>query len=149
MTVVRYEPWSVVNQLQRDINRALEASLGGGAGEDASNVVTSQWMPTVDIREEPDRFILFADIPGVDPKEVEITMENGVLTLKGARAVEDEQTRASFTRIERARGNFHRRFSLPDTADAGRISARGMHGVIEITIPKHEKVQPRRITVEA
>jgi len=147
MAVVRYEPWPLFNQLQSEINRLFESRAGGGA-EDSSTVVTSHWMPTVDIREDADRFVLFADIPGVDTKDIEITMENGVLTIRGERKLESEEERQGYKRMERARGTFYRRFSLPDSADPERVSARGKNGVLEVTIPKHERVQPRKIAVE-
>jgi HSP20 family protein len=92
--------------------------------------------------------VLLADIPGVDPKDIEITMEKGILCIKGERRTESREELEGFKRIERARGTFYRRFSLPDSADAERISARGRDGVLEVVIPKQEKVQPRRITVE-
>ena len=147
MTVLRYEPWTLVNQLQNEINRLFESRVAGNA-EDNSTVVTSHWMPAVDIREDADRFVLFADIPGVDAKDIEISMENGVLTIRGERKPESEEEREGYKRMERARGTFYRRFSLPDSADPERISARGKNGVLEVTIPKHSRVQPRRITVE-
>ncbi len=147
MTVIRYEPGSLFNQLQSEINRLFESRLGPG-GEDSSTVVTSHWMPAVDIREEADRFVLYADVPGVDPKDIEVTMENGVLTIRGERKLEAEEEREGYKRMERSRGTFYRRFSLPDSADPERVSARGKNGVLEVTIPKHERVQPRKISVE-
>ena len=146
MTVIRYEPGSLYNQLQNEINRLFESRVGP-AGEDSSTVVTSHWMPAVDIREETDRFVLYADVPGVDPKDIEVTMENGVLTIRGERKLESEEEREGYKRTERARGTFYRRFSLPDSADPERVSARGKNGVLEVTIPKHERVQPRKISV--
>lgn len=149
MTVVRYEPWNLYSQLSKEMNRLLESHLSPEAPADNSSVVTSHWSPAVDIKEEPERFVLLADVPGVDPKAIEITMEDGVLTIKGERALESAEEREGFKRVERARGTFYRRFSLPDTADAERITARGQHGVLEVVIPKQEKVQPRKITVES
>ncbi len=149
MTVYRFEPWNLYRQLQNDINRALESSLAGTGEEDSSSVVTSHWTPPVDIEEEKDRFVLYADIPGVEPGQISITMDDGVLTIKGERAQESEQERETYKRMERARGIFYRRFSLPDTADAERISAKGNNGVLEVVIPKQERLQPRRIAVEA
>ena len=146
MTVIRYEPGSLFNQLQNEINRLFESRVGP-AGEDSSTVVTSHWMPAVDIREETDRFVLYADVPGVDPKDIEVTMENGVLTIRGERKLESEEEREGYKRTERARGTFYRRFSLPDSADPERVSARGKNGVLEVTIPKHERVQQRKISV--
>ena len=142
----RYEPWGAVRQLQNEMNRAFGQTLT--EGEDGSNVVTSGWMPAVDIKEQDDRFEICADIPGVEPEEIEVTMENNVLTLKGERKLETRDgDDKGYRRVERVYGTFYRRFSLPDTADAEKISATGKNGVIEIMIPKKATVQPKRITV--
>lgn len=114
---------------------------------DNSSVVTSQWAPRVDIKEEDQRFVIFADVPGVDPASIEVSMEKGILTIKGERAVEKQEQSGRFTRVERAHGRFHRRFALPDSADADNISAAGKHGVLEIVIPKKAEKAPRRITI--
>ena len=102
----------------------------------------------MDIKEETERFLIHADIPGVDPKDIEVHMENGVLTIQGRREKETREEREGFKRIERARGSFLRRFTLPDTADSEKITAKCNNGVLEVSIPKHNKVQPRKITVE-
>jgi HSP20 family protein len=81
--------------------------------------------------------------------DIEITMEKGVLTVRGERKLEKEEDRSGFRRIERSRGTFYRRFSLPDSADAERIQAKSRDGVLEIVIPKQEKSQPRKIAVQA
>ena len=148
MSLVRYEPWNLLRKFHDDLDTLFsEAPLNRQAGRDLSNVATSAWAPAVDIKEEQDRFVLTADVPGVDPKDIEVSMENGVLTIKGERNWSDQQEREGYKRIERAYGQFYRRFSLPDTADAERISARGLNGVLEVVIPKQEKTKPRRIEV--
>ena len=151
MTLTRYEPWSLLDRLQRDLGGLglYDSLFADRTDADNSNIATSHWRPAVDISEEDDRFVIHADLPGVDPKEIEITMENGVLTLKGERKVENKEESKGYTRIERAHGTFYRRFSLPDTADADRIEAKGKNGVLEITLPKHEKKQPKRISVKS
>lgn len=116
--------------------------------EDSSMVETSHWAPAVDIKEEPTRFVLFADIPGVDPKDIEISMENGILTIKGERNATHTEESEGYTRIERSKGSFYRRFALPDTANADKISAEGKHGVLRIIIPKREKTAAKKIKVE-
>ncbi len=105
---------------------------------DQSNVVTSQWAPRVDIKEEDDCFVIFADVPGVDPKEIEVHMDNGILSIKGERSSErkDQASNGRFTRVERSHGLFYRRFALPDSANAEGITAKGRQGVLEIKIPK-------------
>jgi len=148
MNVVRYEPWGLLRRFQDDVNQLFGESRTGLAGEgDQSSIVTSNWTPAVDIKEEDERFVLEADIPGVDPKDIEVTMDNGVLTIKGERKHESEEEANGYKRIERSYGTFYRRFSLPDSADAERVSAKGKDGVLEVSIPKLEKVQPRKITV--
>ncbi len=144
MSMMRYEPWTLMNQLQNEMSRMIDPRLTR-AQED--NVVTSDWVPAVDIKEEDGRFLIAADIPGVEPKDIDVHMENGLLTLRGTRSFESSEENDGYKRVERARGSFYRRFSLPDTADADRISAKCSNGVLEIVIPKHEKVQPRKITV--
>lgn len=149
MAITRYyDPWAMMTQLQNEMNKLFETRMGRYSGEDSGNVVTSQWTPAVDIKEEKDRFVIFADLPGVDPKDIEITMEKGTISIKGERRIDTEEERENYTRVERARGIFYRRFTLPDTADVEKISARSKNGVLEITIPKHERLQPRKITVE-
>ncbi len=125
------------------LNRVAQLDEG-----DQSNVVTSQWAPRVDIKEESERFLIQADIPGVDPKDIEIAMDKGVLSIKGERNTESRDSTERYTRVERARGVFYRRFALPDTADAAGIRATGRHGVLEISIPKRPESSPRRIEVE-
>jgi len=148
MNVVRYEPWGSLRRFQDGVNQLLSESRFGSAAEgDPSNIVTSTWTPAVDIKEEDEGFVLKADVPGVDPKDIEVTMDKGVLTVKGERKHELEEEADGYKRVERSYGTFHRRFSLPDSADAERVTAKGKDGVLEVFIPKHEKVQPRRITV--
>ena len=142
-----YDPWNLIRQLRDDMNRALAPATNGS--EDGSSVLTSRWAPAVDIKEEKDRFVVSADIPGVEPADIEVTMENGMLTIRGERSFEKEDDGKSYRRVERVYGSFHRRFSLPDTADAEGIVARGKNGVLEIVIPKKETVQPKRIEVAA
>jgi HSP20 family protein len=151
MALVRYEPWNLLDRLQKEFNRQdlIDPYAGRDVGDDSSDVVTSRWRPAVDIKEEEDRFVIYADLPGVDPKDIEITMEQGVLTLKGERSEETKEEHEGYKRVERVSGSFYRRFSLPDTADAERIEAKGKNGVLEITLPKHEKLQPRKITVKS
>lgn len=150
MNVVRYDPWNTFEKLNHELNTLFsQRGVARNSDGDDSNVVTSRWTPAVDIREEQNQFVLMADIPGVDPKNIDITMENGVLTVKGERTQESREERNGFKRVERIHGTFYRRFSLPDSADAENISAKGENGVLTISIPKKEKAQPRRISVAA
>lgn len=147
MNVIRYEPLNVLRRLNEEVGRLFDESYYGYPDSDQSSAVTSHWAPAVDIKEENDRFLLRADVPGVDSKDIDITMENGVLTIRGQRSREDSEEREGYKRVERVYGSFYRRFTLPDTADAEKISATSKNGVLEVSIPKQEKVQPRRIQV--
>lgn len=138
MAITRYEPWGILNQLQRELERAHE-----GEG----SIATAEWAPAVDIKEESDRFVLHADIPGVSPDEIEVNMEDGVLTIKGEKKTEAKTEKENYKRVERTYGSFYRRFSLPDSADGEAISAKSKHGVLEIVIPKQAAVMPKKINV--
>lgn len=146
MAAVLYrQPWSVHQELFNEVNRFFNRT---GANDTAS-APTAEWSPSVDIQEYTDKFVLNADVPGVDPASIEITLEKGVLTLAGTREQTVEKTGAERRLVERTAGRFHRRFTLPDTVDAESISASGRNGVLEVVVPKRPQVQPRRIVVTA
>ncbi|HKJ20061.1 MAG: Hsp20/alpha crystallin family protein [Gammaproteobacteria bacterium] len=146
MSLVKYDPWLGARELQKDINR-----LFSNWNTNDSSGVTADWIPSVDINEFDDKFQLYIDVPGVDPKDVEITLESGVLTIAGERFMQAEKETENLVhrRTERGSGRFYRRFILPDTVDADNVKASDRHGVLEILIPKQAKAQPRRIEVAA
>src|SRR5215207_6628495 len=145
MARVPSDPLSLMNQWRRDIERAFE---GVDAGEPREGITAAAWAPAVDIKEEDGAYLVHADVPGVDPKDIELNMENNVLTLRGERRLESAKDEGNYRRIERVTGTFYRRFTLPDTADAEHISAKYANGVLEVRIPKQEKALPRRIEVQ-
>lgn len=109
----------------------------------------AEWNPAVDIREEPDRYLIQVDVPGVDPKDVDITLENGLLTISGERKEEKSTGDGNYQRTERFHGSFYRRFNLPDAVDADKVDARSEKGVVEITIPRSKKSKANRIPVKS
>jgi len=145
MHMVRYNPWRT-GELQNEINR-----LFNNWTDTDSNAATASWAPEVDIQEFEDRFQLFVDLPGVEPAEVEVTLDHDVLTISGERKFPPlkEGEQAINRRAERGHGSFYRRFILPETVDAENVAAKGQNGVLEISIPKQAKAQPRRIEVAA
>ena len=145
MNIRRFEPWSIVDMLHRDLDRLAARHIPASDGE----AVVTDWVPAVDIIEEKERFVLRADVPGVDPADIEVSMDAGVLTIAGQRRREPHGEDAGLQRMERASGRFFRRFSLPDTADAETISAQCRNGILEVSIPKQPQVQARRIEVQA
>ena len=129
MSLVRFEPWSLVDRINRDSQRS--------------------WVPAVDIFEEKDRFVVRADVPGVDPTNIDVNMDNGILSVSGERLAEDRSEIDGVSRFERVAGHFQRRFTLPESANADDIKAKSANGILEIVIPKQPAAQARRITVEA
>lgn len=149
MNVTRYEPWTLLNLLHRDLDQIAGRRFGiGQESTDGSNSV-ADWIPPVDIVEEKERFVLRADLPGVNPEQIDISMEHGVLSIAGERREERSEQVEGMQRVERISGKFYRRFSLPETADAEHISAKSSNGILEVTIPKQAQVQARRIAVQA
>lgn len=144
MSLIRYQPWGLMRSLQDDIDRLFESRIPS----DDTVSSTASWTPPVDIREEEERFVIHADIPGVAPEDIEVTMENGILTISGSREEANRTEKEGYRRVERLTGRFFRRFTLPDTADAEAITAKSHSGVLEVIIPKQAKVMPRKISVE-
>jgi len=141
----QYNPWFVRGRHHAGMH-AFDRFFADAAA-DAGRA--QAWTPRVDVREEESRFVILADVPGVDPSTIEIQMDDGVLALKGERKAEKLAEGGKATRLERRHGAFDRRFVLPDSADADAITATGRHGVLEIVIPKKAQAAPRRIVVNA
>src|SRR5690349_12954133 len=130
MSILRYEPWALLNRIE-------------AAARDAS------FAPAVDIHEEAQRFVVRADLPGVKPADIEVTADKGVLTLRGQRQIEQREVDGHYSRLERVSGKFVRTFTLPDNVQTDAITAQFKDGVLELAIPKVAKAEPRRIEVLA
>lgn len=135
-------PFNRLNQINRELNRFFDDRPAGQVIEGTS------WTPHVDVSEGEDGFKVTADIPGVNPEDIEISLDKGLLTVRGERSTDNEVKEENFTRRERFRGTFSRQFNLPDTADQETVSAKSVNGVLEITIPKAKKARPISISVE-
>ena len=140
MSLVHYKPINLFDQINNEMNRYMSM-------RDTAANQEHEWTPAVDIHEEDSCYMLTADIPGVNRKDVEISLEDGVLTVKGERKSEAEVTEEGYRRRERIQGTFVRQFNLPDTIDTANISAKAEDGVLTIAIPKQEKPEPKKITV--
>lgn len=138
MTVVRYEPWALLNRLHRGFDQNLE-----------NTAREARFAPAVDVHEEAGRFVVRADLPGVVPADINVTAEKGVLTLRGERKVEKREADGNYSRVERVSGKFVRTFTLPENVAADQITAQFKDGVLELAIPKVAKSEPRRIEVLA
>ncbi|MDE2221176.1 MAG: Hsp20/alpha crystallin family protein [Gammaproteobacteria bacterium] len=144
MNIVRYEPWRLVGKLHRELDQLFGDTFANTA--DGNQIVA--WTPSVDVHEEPDRYTVRADLPGVEAKDIHVTAEEGVLTIRGSRRIEQRENHKGYERLERVAGDFLRRFSLPENARAEEIKARHANGVLEVVIPKTPVVEPRRVNVE-
>lgn len=145
----RYDPFDLAREfLTGKPFRGQSISRRFDRQEDTDSEIR-RWMPMCDIQEKEDSFVLYAEIPAVDPANVEVLTENNgkILTIKGERQLEHEEERADFNLVERVSGGFKRQFILPDTADPNQITASGSRGVLKVVIKKKEKEQPVKIPV--
>jgi HSP20 family protein len=149
MTLVPYEPWNVVRKFHNDVDWLFNHSSLERPDVDGSRGASARWVPAVDITEENGQYVLRADVPGVDAKDIDITVENDTLTVKGERTAESKDKQDGYKRIERVRGSFYRRVFITHVWGGEHKSAKSNKRVVEVTIPKQEKVQPRRIKVAA
>ena len=145
--------WARIRPLTHELEQCFGPSWVARWFDDDSRGATTHsvadWSPAVDIVEDDNQYVLRADIPGVDPNDIDITMTDGALTISGTRETQSRNEQDGLKRVERFTGKFFRRFQLPDTADANSIDARSDHGVLIVTIPKQAKAQPRRIKVKS
>ena len=150
MAIVRWEPFRDLVSLQDRMNRLFNDSFRGlsGTGEDDWSL-GGTWAPAVDIYEQNGNVVLKAELPGVDAKEVDIRLENNILTLSGERKIDNEVKRESYHRVERRYGSFTRAITLPQTVDTEKVEATFDNGVLTITLPKAEAARPKTIKVEA
>lgn len=130
------QPVSLWREFHDDMDSWLTAANG-------QMEVASRWAPSVDVVEEKDSYVLKADLPGVDRKDIDIVFEDGALTVQGERKENVENEHDGYQRIERSYGSFKRTFRMPDNIDADAISAKNKNGVLEVTIPKQEKAQKK------
>ncbi len=133
MDLMHSRPFEIIKKLRQDINKIFE-----GLPSASENIFNKKqhFVPKIDIKEEKDKFTLWADIPGIDPKDVEIFIKNNTLIIQGTSFHESHDKQEGFTHIERVSGNFYREFPLPLHGDRDKITAHTKHGVLEIFIPK-------------
>jgi HSP20 family protein len=145
MAIVRWEPFRELATLQNEMNRlfntAFDTPPAGNGG------TLRRWMPSMDLVETADHFVLRADLPGMSEEDVNIEVEDRVLTVSGERKTEHEASKEGYHRIERAFGAFARSLTLPDGVNAEAVEASFDRGVLEIRIPKPEQRKPRKISI--
>lgn len=147
MSLITRHPFALINELQRDLNRAFDSRLFPALSNNNETTLSNTcWSPAVDIHEDQNSYHLSVDLPGVKPEEIEVTAHNNVLSIRGTRNVVNEDKEQK--RSERIYGSFLREFSMPEDADLDRIEAKSNHGVLDLSVPKIPKSEPKRITVQ-
>src|SRR5213080_2939750 len=142
-TIARWEPFRNVTTLQDQINRLFNDAFDR-TGEDSN---LSAWAPAVDIYETEQELVVKADLPDVDPKDLDIGVENNLLTIRGERKFEKKVSEENYLRVERSFGSFARSFTLANTVNTDAIKADYQNGVLTLTIPKREEAKPKQIKV--
>ena len=141
MTIVRWEPLRELSTLQADMNRLFNSAFAG------PSTAPHRWLPAIDLVEHADAYVLRADLPGVKQEDVNLQVEDNVLTVSGERKLDREGDAGGFHRVERSFGTFSRALTLPKGVDAEAVTATFADGVLEVRIPKPEQAQPRRIEI--
>jgi HSP20 family protein len=144
MNLVRWNRMNDVSMLQNQLNRLFDSALQGWPGD--SNGTTS-WVPSADIYESDDELVVNLDLPGIDPKMVDVRVENNVLTIRGERQFNQKQISENYHRVERSYGPFGRSFTLSTAVNPEKIRAGYESGVLTITMPKAETAKPRKIQI--
>lgn len=139
-SVVRWDPFRDITSLRDEMDRLFSRSLGESAGP-------RMWSPAVDVVEQPDAIVVKAELPGIAPDQIDIEVDDNVLTIRGERKFEEQVEEGRFYRLERSYGHFQRSLGLPQGVRSDDISASFDHGVLEVRVPKAEEVKPRKIAV--
>lgn len=147
MNIVRYDPFRDLRSLQDEMNRLFSSTFTRGGSDE--QMFGGAWNPNVDIYENKDNIVLEAELPGIKPEDVNISIENNILTLSGERRFEKKDESDNFHRVERGYGSFTRSFTLPPTVSAENAAAEFDNGILRLTLAKREEAKPRRIEIKA
>ncbi|HYB31395.1 MAG TPA: Hsp20/alpha crystallin family protein [Solirubrobacteraceae bacterium] len=148
MALIRWEPARELHSMQNEMNRLFNTFFDSpSAGTNGGRTPLRRWVPAMDVVQTDDHFVLRADLPGLTEKDVNIEVEDNVLTISGQRKAEHEQRKEGYYRLERSSGAFTRSLTLPEGVDAGAIQAGFENGVLEVRIPKPEQHKPRKVQI--
>jgi HSP20 family protein len=145
--ITRWDPFRDLVSIQDELNRLFGRTYGGA--EPTRSGASGSWMPALDVYETGDKLVVTVELPGIEPKNVEVSVEDSTLTISGTREFTQETDEQNYHRIERRYGAFSRSLRLPDTANAAKVDARFDKGVLTIEVPKREEAKPRRIEIKA
>ena len=145
MSVSRWDPFQDLQSFRDEMNRTLSRWFGREEGEEP---ITRRWMPALDVTETSDAYHIDVEVPGIRPEDINVTVDQGMLTISGERRSEEEKSDRSYHRVERRYGSFRRSISLPRDVDASRVEAKYDNGVLRLEVPKTAASQPKRIEVK-
>jgi HSP20 family protein len=149
MSVSRWDPFQDLLAIQDEMNQLFGRAVGQGSGRSQSQAGERMWAPALDISERKDAYVVTVEVPGIKADDLDITLEDGLLTIKGERRFTQESSEQQFHRVERRYGSFRRSITLPSQVQAEQIEASFEDGVLEVTVPKAEEAKPKKITVRA
>jgi len=144
--LVRWDPFNEIDSLQRSINRLFDDTVSGR--ERKGKPTEALWAPTVNTLEDKDAFVLTCDLPGIEQKDVKLSLDNDTLTISGTRKLEHEEKKENYQRIESYFGAFSRSFTLPAVVESGKVEAQMENGVLKIRLPKREESKPKQIEIK-
>jgi HSP20 family protein len=150
MSVSRWDPFQDLLAIQDEMNQLFGRAVGqGGQARGQGQVAERMWAPALDISERKDAYVVTVEVPGIKADDLDITLEDGLLTIKGERRFTQESTEQQFHRVERRYGSFRRSITLPAQVQADRIEASFEDGVLQVVVPKAEEAKPKKISVRA
>jgi HSP20 family protein len=145
--ITRWDPFRVLSSLQDRMNRLFQESFSGPTGAREEALVSGSFVPPVDVYEDDQNVVLKMEVPGINQNDIDVQLENNVLTVRGERKFEKEEKEENFQRIERRYGSFSRSFSLPNSVDPEKVNASYDNGVLSITLAKRAEAKPKQIKV--
>ena len=147
--LARWDPFQDLLAIQDEMNQLFGQAVGQGGRATGGEAGTRAWAPALDIAERNDAYVVTVEVPGIKPEQLDITLENGALTISGERRFETETKEEQFHRIERRYGAFRRSITLPDRVKADAVEASFEDGLLQVVVPKAEEAKPKRIEVRA
>jgi HSP20 family protein len=147
--LARWDPFQDLLAIQDEMNQLFGQAMGQRGRATGGEAGTRAWAPALDIAERNDAYVVTVEVPGIKPEQLDITLENGALTISGERRFETETKEEQFHRIERRYGAFRRSITLPDRVKADAVEASFEDGLLQVVVPKAEEAKPKRIEVRA
>jgi HSP20 family protein len=147
MALIRWEPARELQSMQSEMNRRFGTFFDSTTPRNGARASLRRWIPAMDVAETDDHYVLRADLPGLSESDVNVELEDNVLTISGKRSIEHEETKNGYHRVERSYGSFTRSVALPEGVDADGIQANFDKGVLEVKVAKPEQIKPRKVAI--